>query len=97
MKFMQIIEFKTTRWDDVNELMDAWVATTEGQRTASWAISGQDRDQADTYLEVVEFPSHEDAMRNNDLPETAKFSEGISALCDETTFRNVDVLREDSL
>jgi hypothetical protein len=97
VKFVQVIEFKTRRWDEIDTLMDSWVATTDGKRTASWSISGRDRDRADTYIELVEFPSYDDAMRNNDLSETASFADAIAALCEETTFRNVDVLREDSL
>jgi hypothetical protein len=80
----------------VNKLTDEWLAATEGKRTAGHALACKDRDNADTYLEIVEFPSYEEAMRNNDLPETTKFAEQMMALCDgEPIFRNLDVVRED--
>ena len=97
-KFIQIIELTTSRYDEVSKLMDEWVAATEGTRTPTHAYSGRDRDRGDTYLQIVEFPSYEAAMRNNDLPETGAFAKKIEALCDgPARFRNLDVVRDDSL
>ena len=31
----------------------------------------RDRDRPNTYVDIVEFPSYEDAMKNSELPETA--------------------------
>jgi hypothetical protein len=39
---------------------------------------------------VVEFPSYEEAMRNNDLPQTKEFLQRASDLCDDVTFYNID-------
>jgi hypothetical protein len=98
MKFVQVIEYTTSRYDEVEKLMDEWVAATEGKRTPTHEISGRDRDRPNTYVQIVEFPSYEDAMRNNDLPETNDFAERIQALCDgPATFRNLDVVREEEL
>ncbi|MFI5054125.1 MAG: hypothetical protein ACHQDE_07165 [Acidimicrobiia bacterium] len=98
MKFVQIIEFKTSRYDEIDKLMDEWMAASTGKRTPTHEISAKDRDQPDTYLQIVEFPSYEEAMRNNDLPETGKFAERIAALCDgPAKFRNLDVVREEAL
>jgi hypothetical protein len=97
MKFVQIIEYTTTRPDDVTRIMDEWMAATEGVRTPSRALLGRDRDRPDTYIEVVEFPSYEAAMRNNDLPETTKFSQQMMDLCTSSTFRNLDLVREETL
>ena len=89
---MQIIEFRTTRPDDVVALADEWRSQTEGRRTAQRSTLTKDREQADTYIQVVEFPSYEEAMANSALPETAKFAERVAALCDgPMTFRNLDV------
>ena len=98
MKFVQIIEFKTSKYDEIDKLMDEWMAASAGKRTPTHEISGKDRDQPDTYLQIVEFPSYEEAMRNSDMPETAQFSARIEALCDgPPIFRNLDVVREEAL
>jgi hypothetical protein len=98
MKFVQLVEFRTSRYDEVAALMDEWVARTEGERTAQWSMTTRDRETSDTYIEVVLFPSYEDAMRNSELPETDAFAEKIKALCDgPPVFRNLDVVREDEL
>ena len=52
----------------------------------------KDRDRPDTYLQIVEFPSYDDAMANSALPETAAFAEKLRGLCDgPVRFRNLDV------
>ena len=95
MKFVQVIEYKTTRIDQVKKLNDEFLAKTEGKRPEGHAYACKDRDNADTYIEIVEFPSYEEAMRNNDLPETQEFAEKMMALCDgPATFRNLDVMEE---
>jgi quinol monooxygenase YgiN len=98
MKFVQIIEFKTSRYDEINKVMDEWMAASEGKRTPTREVSTRDRDQPDTYLQIVEFPSYEEAMKNNDRPETAEFAQRMADLCDgPATFRNLDVVREEDL
>jgi hypothetical protein len=95
MKFVQIIEYKTTRPDEVQKLNDEWLAKTEGKRSAGHSTATKDRDNPDTYIEIVEFPSYEEAMRNNDLPETQEFAQKMMALCDgDAIFRNLDVVSE---
>ena len=43
-------------------------------------------------MQIVEFPSYEDAMANSELPETAAFAEKLRGLCDSPMrFRNLDV------
>jgi hypothetical protein len=60
--------------------------------TAQRGTFTQDRDRPDTYVQIVEFPSYEDAMANSELPETAVFAERLAALCDQPmAFRNLDV------
>ncbi|HVW43241.1 MAG TPA: hypothetical protein VHC18_18015 [Amycolatopsis sp.] len=98
MTFVQLIEFKTSRADQLNDLMDQWLAETEGKRTATSALVMSDRDNPGTYVEIVEFPSYEEAMRNSNLPETSKFAERISELCDAPpVFHNLEVLRSQKL
>ena len=96
MRFAQIIEYRTTRIDEVDRLMDDWLRRTEGRRTATRALQTSDRDQANTYVEIVEFPSYEAAMANNDLPETAEIADQLAKLAEgPPIFRNLDIRRDD--
>jgi len=98
MAFIQIIEVTTTHPAEIQELMDEWVAKTEGRRKAHRAVLTADRDRPDTYVQIVEFPGYEEAMDNSSLPETAEFAEKLGKLCDTPpTFRNLDVRRVDDL
>ena len=98
MEFIQIIEFTTTRFDEVEELMNEWVTRTEGKRKARRGTVTADREHPDTYVQIVEFPSYEEAMANSELSETAEFAEKMAKLCDgPATFRNLDVRRVDEL
>ena len=98
MQFIQIIEFTTTRFDEVEALMDEWVTKTEGKRKARRATVTADRDKANTYVQIVEFPSYEEAMANSNLPETGEFAKKIAQMCDgPAIFRNLDVRRVDEL
>jgi hypothetical protein len=92
MAFVQIIEIETTRPDEVETLVSEWRAKTDGTRRAQRGTFTKDRDRLDTYVQIVEFPSYEDAMANSELPETAVFSEELRTLCDgPLLFRNLDV------
>ena len=98
MAFVQIIEFTTTRVDEVLDLMDEWVTRTEGKRKTGRSLLSADRDNPNTYVQVVEFPTYEQAMQNSSLPETSEFAERLNKLCDgPPSFRNLDVRRVDDL
>ncbi|MCC3767611.1 ester cyclase [Streptomyces sp. UNOC14_S4] len=98
MTFVQVIDCRTRRYDDMSRAMDQWVDATEGRRTATHAVVGQDRSDREHYMEFVEFPSYEDAMRNSDLPETRRIFEEIVALCDGMpSFTDLDVVRDERL
>jgi hypothetical protein len=92
--FIQIIEFTSSRPDEIEAVVDDWRAQTEGRRTATRAMLTEDRDRPNTYVQIVEFPSYEDAMTNSGLPETAAFAERVAKLCDApAVFRNLEVTR----
>ncbi len=98
MTFIQIIEYKTGRIDELNAAMGEWLTATEGTRTALRGTQAQDRDQPGTYVNIVEFPSYEAAMANSDNPATGEFAARLTALCDgPPTFRNLDVTREEQM
>jgi hypothetical protein len=98
MRFVQTIEFRTNRIDEFNQLMDEWLASTEGDRIPTRGQLTRDRDRADTYLQIVEFPSYEEAMDNSNRADTTAFAERLAKLCDgPAVFRNLDVLRDEDL
>jgi steroid delta-isomerase-like uncharacterized protein len=98
MTFVQLIECRTSRLDEMNRLLDDWVAQTRGRRTAAHALVGKDRSDASHIVEVVEFSSYEEAMRNSNLPESDRIFRNMVALCDEMpTFTDLDVVRDERL
>ncbi|MFD7261001.1 ester cyclase [Streptomyces sp. NPDC059874] len=98
MTFVQIIDYKTRRPDDLNQLLDQYVTQSQGKRTVTHSVVGKDREAEDHYVDVVEFPSYEDAMKNSNLPETDKMFREMVALCEGMpTFTNLDVVRDENL
>ena len=98
MAFVQIIELVTRRPDEVEALIDEWRSATDDRRTAQRGTFTKDRERPDTFVQVVEFPSYEDAMANSELPETSAFASRLTELCDgPMTFRNLDVLRVEEM
>ena len=98
MRFMQIMEMRTSRLDEVQAVLDEWRTTTAGRRTAQRSITGRDRQGDDVYVAVVEFPSYEAAMTNSELPEPRQLAEKLAKLCDAPpTFRNLDIIRQEDL
>jgi steroid delta-isomerase-like uncharacterized protein len=98
MTFVQIIDCKTDARDEMNRLMDAWVEQTQGKRTATHSIVAQDRSDTGHIVEIVEFPSYEDAMRNSELPETDRIFQELVRLCEEPPrFTDLDVMRDEQL
>lgn len=98
MRFRQIIEFRTSRVDDFNAHLDAWIVKTEGLRIPHQAVVCKDRDAENLYLLTVEFSSHAVGMENSGRPETGEFAAFLTSMCDEPLrFRNLDVLRAEDL
>ncbi|MCX5560089.1 ester cyclase [Streptomyces sp. NBC_00038] len=98
MTFVQLIDCKTGRFDEMDRLMDTWVEQTKGKRTATHSVIGKDRSDARHFIEIVEFASYEEAMANSNLPETDKIFREMVALCDEMpTFTDLDVVRDEWL
>lgn len=98
MRFVQVIDCKTERFDDMDRLMDEWIDQTKGARTATHSLIGKDRSDGSHYVEIVEFPSYEDAIANSKLPETDQIFQEMVALCDGMpTFTDLDVVRDEQL
>jgi quinol monooxygenase YgiN len=93
MPFIQLVEYTTSRWDDVQALVMQYYKDTEGRRTAVRTTVCLDRDTPHRYVVVAEFPSYEAAMENSNLPETAALAEALQGLCDgPPVFRNLNVV-----
>jgi predicted SnoaL-like aldol condensation-catalyzing enzyme len=98
MTFMQVIDCRTNRADELNRLMDTWIESTQGKRTATHSIVGRDRADSTHVVEIVEFPSYEEAMKNSQLPETDRIFREMVALCEgEPSFTDLDVMRDEQL
>lgn len=95
MTFIQIIEYRTSRFDEGDQYVEEYQKATEGRRTAQRVRVGKDRDQPNHYFTIAEFASYEDAMRNSELPETAELAKNLGSLSDgPPTFHNLEVVRE---
>jgi predicted ester cyclase len=93
-----MIDCRTSRFDELDRLMDTWVEQTQGKRTATHSMVGKDRSATDHYVEIIEFPSYEEAMENSRLPETERTFREMVALCDGMpAFTDLDVLRDEQL
>jgi uncharacterized protein (DUF1330 family) len=92
MKFVQIIEYSTARPEEAQAALDKWLAATQGKRANSHGMTTLDRDRPNTYVNIVEFPSYEAAMKNSEMPETQALAEAMQKIADgPPIFRNLDV------
>jgi len=95
VEFVQIIEVRTKRYEELNALSEEFFAATEGKRTVKRSLVTRDRNDPDRYRIIVFFDSYESAMENSNLPETAAFAEKQMSLLEEPpTFLDLDVLEE---
>jgi hypothetical protein len=96
-RFVQIIEYKTSRIDEVkalgSEMQEA--RSADGATSARRVAVTADRDRPGYYLNIVEFDSYEAGMENSERPETAEFAAKMAELCDgPPRFYNLDVQDE---
>jgi quinol monooxygenase YgiN len=95
MSFIQVIELRTKKLDQLRALSDEFFEATEGKRTLRRSIITRDRTDPDRYLLLVFFDSYESAMENSNLPETGAFAEKQQALLDgPPTFHDLHVIDE---
>lgn len=98
MGFVQVIDFETSDLDAVKRINDEWKNATEGKRTANRILYGKYRDGENRFCEMVFFDSYEDAMRNNELPETQEYARKLQDVIDgEPQFSDLDVVEEQAL
>jgi hypothetical protein len=95
MSFVQIIEFRTSRFDEVRKLGDEWEAAAGAERRVGRRVLCQDRDEPGRYFNIVFFDSYDEAMANSELPVTQEFAGKMMALGDgEPSFYNLDVVED---
>jgi hypothetical protein len=95
--FIQIIESRTKKFDEIQALSEEFFKATEGRRTVQRSIITRDHNDPERYLIIVFFDSYESAMENSNLPETAAFAEKQMALLEgPPTFFDLDVIEERS-
>ena len=80
----------------MDALDERWRQASQGKRTVTHAMFMKDRGHPGHYMAMVEFPNYEEAMRNNEMPETQEFAREMAALCDgPIKYLNTEVIRED--
>jgi hypothetical protein len=95
MAFVQIIEFRTSKFDEMQKVGNEWEAAAGSDAKARRRVMCEDRDNPGRYFNVVFFDSYESAMENSKLPVTEKFSQQMMALGDgPPTFYNLDVIED---
>ena len=96
--FIQLIEFETDRIDEGRKLVDEYRATMKGKTGARRGVLAKDRDQKNSYFNIVFFDDYESAMKNSEMPETQELSEKLMKLSTgEPAFLNLEVLDDNEL
>ena len=91
--FVQLMEFTTNRIEEFDSAADEWMREIGADRTAQWYVVAADRERPGSYVEVVGFPSFDEAMRNSEHPATSKIAKRMGEMCDgDVVFRNLDVV-----
>ena len=97
MEFIQIIEGRSGKLDELMALENEWRQATEGKRTLRRSILTRDRNDSQRYLILAFFDSYESAMENSNLPETTAFGQKQAALLEAPpVFTDLDVVADSS-
>ena len=93
MSFIQMIEVRSSRLEEMRALDEQYEKATAGKRTTRRSIVTRDRNDPDIVRILVFFDSYESAMENSNLPETAEFAAKWSELVEgPPTFLDLDVI-----
>ena len=95
--FVQIIEWKTSRIDEVQKLQEEFRSSWEEREGGPTRITVlADRDRPNTYLTIAEFNSLEEAEANSNSADTSAFAGRMAELCDgPPTFYNTDLMQQE--
>jgi len=95
VSFVQIIDFKTSKFDEMQKTGDEWEAAAGSDSKARRRILCRDRDDPNRYVNIVFFDSYDEAMQNSNNPVTQEFSQKMMALSDgPASFINLDVVQD---
>jgi quinol monooxygenase YgiN len=95
MSFIQVIEVRTNRIDELEALDREYEAATAGRHTVRRSIVTRDRNDPDRYLIHVFFDSYESAMANSNMPETAALAEKMGPLLNAPPiFHDLDIIED---
>jgi quinol monooxygenase YgiN len=91
--FVQIIDYTTSRFDEIRALGDAWSSARSSDSGGPARVTVvTDRDRPGHFMTIAEFDSYEAAMANSQRADTSDFAAKMGALCDAPpTFTNLDV------
>jgi hypothetical protein len=96
--FVQIIEFRSSKPDEVRALGDEWEKATQGKRKVRRRLFAEDRNSRGRFFNIVFFDSYEEAMENSSLPETDSFSKRMTGLMEGSpSFFDLDIIEDRSL
>ncbi len=79
--FIQVIQAKCSRQEEMHALLDEWQRDLAPTATG-WLGGTYGFTDDDTFVGVVRFESREAAMANSDRPEQGAWAERFQALCD---------------
>ena len=93
--FVQIIEWSSSRLDDIRALSEGRAEEMAGEGGPVRLTVTANRDVPNRYMTIVEFESYESAMANSADPRTDAFAKKMAELCDgPPTFYNLDVVEQ---
>jgi hypothetical protein len=91
--FVQIIQYRTSKIDEMRKVGDEWEAAARDSSTAQRVIVAGDRDDAGQYFTLAFFDSYDAAMENSNDPMTQEFAGRMMGFADgPPTFYNLDVI-----
>jgi len=92
MAFVQIIEFQTSKLDEMRKATEEFEVATAGRHKVRRDVWCQDRDRPGHFFNIVFFDSYEEAMENSAMPGIDALAQKMMALSDgEPRFSNLDV------
>jgi quinol monooxygenase YgiN len=93
--FVQIMEIKTSRIDELEALVKKMQEERGDSLLSTRAVLTADRDRPGHYVNIIEFNSYEEAMKNSNDPGTSEFAKEMGALLEgPPKFYNLDVRQE---
>jgi hypothetical protein len=97
MGFVQIVEARTSNYDELAAIGEEWEKATAGKRTVRRSVMCRDRNDPNRYFNIVFFDSYESAMQNSALPETQRLAAQLAKAVDgPPVFHDLDVIEDRS-